>query len=299
MGDTSVLAARSIMLTARVSATPRGPVQNRRVSAATGTLRPMPPTHPRVPNVIGTVSALALGSFAAFAGPPYLTDDTATPAAGVIEMDVTFAYVRYLRGGSFIDTPTFQLDYSPTDNIQAGFSVPWTTLLGNNGTNAATGIGDLDLSCKWRFLDDDPKTWVPAISITPDLTCPTGDANRGLGSGTWKFAIPFEFEKAFGDDGQSWVFAEVGLRKWFDSDASLQMFYGAAIGRNFTSEWSAGIELNGNHFVSSDPAQVLAVNGVVEYSPTNKCTVGLGVGYSILSAAGPRPFFQLNIQHFF
>ncbi|MGH7130543.1 MAG: transporter [Phycisphaerales bacterium] len=255
--------------------------------------------HRRVPIVIGSTCAFALGCDAAFAGPPYLTDDTETPAAGIVEMDITFAYVRYLRGGSYINTPILQLDYSPTDNIQPGFSVPWTTLLGNNGTEAATGIGDLDLSCKWRFLDDDPKTWVPAISVTPDLTCPTGDADRGLGSGTWKFAVPFEFEKSFGDDGQNWVFAEVGLRKWFDGDASVQMFYGAAIGRNFTSEWSAGIELNGNHFVSSNPAQVLAVNGVVEYSPSSTCTIGLGVGYSILSSFGPRPFYQLNIQCFF
>ena len=214
-------------------------------------------------------------------------------------MDLTFAYVRLLRGGSYVTTPTLQLDYSPTDNVQAGFSVPWTTLLGDNDTNPATGIGDLDLSCKWRFLDDHADTWVPAISVTPDLTCPTGDANRDLGSGAWKFAIPLEFEKSFGEDRQSWVFAEVGLRKWFDSNVSVQMFYGVAIGRNFTSEWSAGIELNGDHFVSTNPQQVLVVNGVVEYSPTSKCNIGLGVGYSILSDAGPRPVIQLNVQCFF
>jgi len=69
---------------------------------------------------------------------------------------------------------------------------------------------------------------------------PTGNTDRGIGSGNWQFFIPMWLQKSFGP----WLMYG-GSGYWFTSGVSKNNWwlFGYTLQRQITDFWSVGIEL--------------------------------------------------------
>ena len=181
--------------------------------------------------------ASVVGCGKAFAGsPPMITDDPETPGYRGWEINIT-SNLEHTRGGTEMENPLFDFNYGLTsdrDQLKVEFAV-----LSNDpeGADGEWGISDLLVGYKYRFLDaDENHGW--AVSFYPQVSSPTGDESRDLGSGQTELFFPFEFQKSFFDD-KVWVNPEIGYNVVIsDSDFNSWKF-GLAVGR----EWEKGWEL--------------------------------------------------------
>jgi Putative MetA-pathway of phenol degradation len=186
------------------------------------------------------VIACLFGCHIAFAGsPPLITDDPETPGYHGWEINITSAYEQ-THDGHEMEAPLFDINYglfSDRDQLKVEFAV-----LQNdpNGAEAEWGISDLLIGYKYRFINEDETCTGWAVSFYPQIASPTGDEDRGLGSGQTELFFPFEFQKAFCDD-KAWINPEIGYDVVLgDSDSNFWKF-GLAMGY----EYESGLELQG------------------------------------------------------
>ena len=76
-------------------------------------------------------------------------------------------------------------------------SVSTTSTTSSTTTTSATGLGDINLSAGWTLLHDDELT--PRIRPMLYLKAPTGDDDKGLGTGTFEGGAGLSLSKWFGD----------------------------------------------------------------------------------------------------
>jgi hypothetical protein len=145
------------------------------------------------------IVASIVGCGRVFAGsPPLITDDPETPGYKGWEINITSS-LEHSREGVEMENPLFDINYGLTsdrDQLKVEFAVA-----SNDPDNADVewGISDLLVGYKYRFLDaDENHGW--AVSFYPQVSSPTGDESRDLGSGQTELLIPFEFQKSFCDD---------------------------------------------------------------------------------------------------
>lgn len=101
------------------------------------------------------------------------------------ELEVAAAGFTLPGGQGNYVSATLGVDLSVTDRIATGVRVPFVVLhLRGNGARA--GFGDLDMVGKVRVLGDGGRS----LSLGVSVEAPTGDADRGLGSGHFELS-PF------------------------------------------------------------------------------------------------------------
>jgi hypothetical protein len=145
----------------------------------------------------------------------------------------------------------------------------------NASPNAVTqfGLGDIQLSAKYRFLHEDDTC--PQAAFFPAVVLPTGNPELGLGNGKAQVLLPMWFQKSWGPwtdfgGGGYWMNPGVGNRNW--------TFLGDAIQRDLGDRVSAGLEL----FYHS-PAQTEDVGGL---GSNVALLVHLGASDNLLFSAG-------------
>jgi hypothetical protein len=177
----------------------------------------------------------------AFAGsPPMIIDDPETPGYRGWEINITHS-LEHTRDGIEMENPLFDINYGLTsdrDQLKVEFAV-----LDNDpeGADSEWGISDLLVGYKYRFIDfDDTRTgW--AVSFYPQVSSPTGDESRDLGSGQTELLLPFEFQKNF-EESKSWINPEVGYNIVFGDVGSQNSWkVGVATGKEVTEK----LELEG------------------------------------------------------
>ena len=150
---------------------------------------------------------LSLAATAAWAGPPYLTDDPDIPPPGGWEINVPFILERTTE--TDMEAPLFDINYGMPamyglPHVQLKLEIPVEVVRKADGGTEA-GPGDMLLGVKWPFLEE--QGWRPVIGVYPQLLVPTGDASRGLGEGRPAYALPALAEKHWG----KWtVYGDVG-----------------------------------------------------------------------------------------
>lgn len=176
----------------------------------------------------------------AFAGsPPLITDDPETPGYKGWEINITSG-LEHTRSGSEMENPLFDINYGLTsdrDQLKVEFAVESND---PEGGDVEWGISDLLVGYKYRFLDaDENHGW--AVSIYPQVSSPTGDESRNLGSGQTELLIPFEFQKNF-EESKSWINPEIGYNIVFGHVGSQNSWkFGLAMGKDVTDK----LELEG------------------------------------------------------
>lgn len=129
----------------------------------------------------------------AWAGNPFVTDDPEPVDLGHGEVFIGGTYAQNALGSN--GTGQFEVNYGAFEETQlhviltGAFNMP-------NGSLATSGVGDMELGVKYRFVKEE--AGVPQIGTFLKLDLPTGNAAQGLGMGTTRLMLPLWFQKSWG-----------------------------------------------------------------------------------------------------
>lgn len=139
-----------------------------------------------------TTSVLALGAAQpAYAGPPFLTDDPEPTETGHWEIYAP-AFNASGKGPDYEGSMGAELNYGAGPNLQVTVGLPISFAHSSEGYE--TGRGDLALSIKYRFFQNDAER--VSVAAFPGITLPT--ASHGLGGGKVTALLPVWGQKDFG-----------------------------------------------------------------------------------------------------
>ena len=235
------------------------------------------------PRQILLLAAGLVGLFAArgLAGPPYLTDDPEPTDYQHWEGYVQ-ASGEHTGGSYLIDAPALALNYGPLPDTQLSITVPLATA-GGTGTRAATGLGDIQLSVKYRFLHE-TNGW-PQIAFFPAVNLATGDAARGLGNGRTWVQLPVWLQKSFG----AWT-ADLGGGVGLNSAPGQRdnAYGGGLLQRSFGDHLTLGGEFFAQSRAAAGDGAFLAVNGGGDYRFNEHFHILGSAGHTV---AGPAHVF--------
>ena len=187
---------------------------------------------------IGKVTRLGLAiaaaaAHAAWAGPPYVTDDPEPTRTGGWE---NYAFVTGANApGATAGQAGLQLNYGAAPDLQLSLSLPENYLL-SHGLRA--GPGDINASAKLRVLHPNDG-WLPDIAIFPALSIPNGA--RAFTQGHATLFLPVWLEKDFG----KWsTFGGGGYDLNPGAGQRNYTLAGWALTRNITNRLNLGAEIN-------------------------------------------------------
>lgn len=116
-----------------------------------------------------------------------------TPEKGEFEI---YQVTEFLNDGAATSTKTFtRFEYGLTDDLVAEFKVPFRFKRPASGANTE-GLGDLDVELKYQLFKEESAPMAVAIGFEVGL--PTGDEDRGLGNGGFKYEPILALGKTFG-----------------------------------------------------------------------------------------------------
>src|SRR5262245_32103869 len=176
---------------------------------------------------------------AANAGPPYRTDDPEPTPVGHYEF-YTFSTGTVVRDETSGSLPGFELNYGLIPNGQLTIDALVAFDSASDGS-AQFGFGDLPISFKYRFIQEDQDGWRPQVAIFPLVQLPTGDQSRGLGAGHVRGFLPIWGQKSFGH----WTI-DAGGGYWINQHSVGDKnfwFSGVLLQRQVTDKLSLGAEI--------------------------------------------------------
>jgi hypothetical protein len=176
------------------------------------------------------LAAISAPLCAAWAGPPYVTDDPEPTDTGHWEI------YNFVTGvgtpGDLVGEAGFDINYGAAKNLQLTTVLPAAF---QNGDQA--GAGDVQLAVKYRFLQQQPGSWTPDVAFFPRVFLATGVRYDPERPGLF---LPIWAEKDFGP----WsVFGGGGVQ--LNPGAGERNFWqsGLAVSRAFGDRFSLGAEI--------------------------------------------------------
>jgi hypothetical protein len=217
-----------------------------------------------------------------WAAHPLITDDTGTQGKGKFQLELTGQYdsdnddsegVSVKASGT---EAAAALSYGIVDNVDLVLSLPY--LWGKEKEEDVTvydenGIGDAALEVKWRLFEKEGFS----LALKPGISFPTGDDDKGLGTGKIGGQIFLIATEEIG----SWAFhGNLGyIRNENDADelkdiwhASIAAQYEVIKDLNLVA--NIGMERNPDDEADDDP--VFIIGGLI-YSISENLDVDLGV----------------------
>src|SRR6185436_20658823 len=182
----------------------------------------------------------AVSAHNALAGPPFRTDDPVPVDYKHYEF-YSFTPGTHATEGTDGALPGFELTYGliPNGQLQVGGGAAFNRpSLGS----MQWGLGDSEVSFKYRFIQEDTNGWRPQASVFPSVELPTGEQKRGLGAGHASLFLPLWIQKSFGP----WTtYGGGGYR--FNQDANVgdkdHWFVGWLLQRKLTEQLTLGGEI--------------------------------------------------------
>ena len=160
------------------------------------------------------LAAMALSmslASAAWAGPPYATDDPEPTDTGHWEIYVPL-FEAEGSGEDFEGSLGAEINYGAARDLQITVGLPAAYAHDAGGWH--WGAGDLEVSAKYRFYHDENAGL--QIAFFPGVTLPT--ASNGLGAGRVTGLLPLWVQKDFGDwslfGGGGWRSIRAGNRDY-------------------------------------------------------------------------------------
>lgn len=227
-------------------------------------------------------SAILMLPAVAWAAHPLITDDTGTQGKGKFQLEVNgqYDYDREKIEGVTVKTTGGQLSgtlsYGLIDSLDLVLGLPyaWNKVREENViVSDEHGISDMTFEVKWRFFEIEGFSF----ALKPGISFPTGNENRGLGSGRvgyhtyliaskelapWAFHVNLGYlrnENKFDEEKNIW-------------HASVATTY--EVVKNVKLVGNIGIERNTDRAADNDPAFLIA--GVI-YSPLENFDIDFGV----------------------
>ncbi len=224
-------------------------------------------------------AALLTLSGAAFAGPPFMTDDPEPIEYQHSEAYLFSTYDKGPDGSKQVVLPAFEYNTSPIEDVHLHVVVPFANLYPSDGSGVQHGIGDVELGVKYRFVHETDT--LPQVGVFPMLELPTGNVDKGLGNGRAWWTLPLWVQKSWGD----WTSYGGGGRA-FNSAPGMRSYYfgGWLIQRKVTEHLILGGEIFAQGAQSQDGRHTTFFNvgGYYNDIPAcGGCSLLFRVGHSI------------------
>jgi hypothetical protein len=229
--------------------------------------------------------ALLTPSFAG-ATLPLITDDAGTVGKGHFQLEVNAQYDhdqehRVTTTGGQVD-PIFT--YGIADSIDLVLITPylWINEKSNLGKSSEKGLSDATVDVKFRVFEKDGLSF----AVKPGLSLPTGDDDKGLGTGKLGYHIYFIGTKETGP----WSFsANLGyIRNETNVDTDERDIWHASVSTIYTinDRWKIAADLVAERNTSKDNDNdpVYALGGVI-FSLTKDIDLDLGLKAGLTSSA--------------
>ena len=197
----------------------------------------------------------------AWAGHPLITDDAGTQGQERYQLELNGQYDHdddgpiEAKGGMMAAA----LTYGAADNVDLVVGVPylWSTVK-ENGVELADeqGVSDTSLDLKWRFFEKDGVS----LALKPGAILPTGDDDKGLGSGK----VGYHLYAIVSKEADAWaIHANLGyIRNENDADERLDLWHASLAGTYSLSKelllvGNISVDRNPDSTSDSDPAYLL------------------------------------------
>ena len=203
------------------------------------------------------------------AGPPFDTDDPEPTETGHWEIYAPALDIDG-KGDAFGGGFGVELNYGAAPDLQ--LTVSLTGAYAHANANWQTGLGDVAISAKYRFVDD--KATGIQIAAFPGITLPT--ATNGLGAGRVTALLPIWIQK---DSGPWSVFGGGGYALNPGPGNRNYWTGGVAVSRQFGPRLTIGIEVDrhGADTIGGSAATSLGLGTIIK----------LGGPFRLLAQAGP------------
>jgi hypothetical protein len=229
-------------------------------------------------------------SIRAQGGPPMVTDDPATPGAGMWEVNFLTTLSRS-RDGSIFETPLVDLNYGLGNHIQLKLEAPWLVMK-ETGEKSESGLGNSMVGVKWRFLDEERRGL--AMSIYPQLEFnnPTNSVERGLVEKGAALFLPVEAAKNLGSVK---VNSEVGYRA--TQHGKDEWEYGILFARSVIRRIELLAELHGSALRSFREDELFFnVGSRIQVAKNTVLLVSAGRTIRNAGGSGPQTIAALGVQ---
>jgi hypothetical protein len=230
-----------------------------------------------IPIVLGFVCAG--GTMAAFAGPPFRTDDP--QPVEHLHWEFYLASVQeFERHTTTMTAPHFEANFGALPDLQLHILAPLGYVHEEGG--AQYGYSDTEIGVKYRFVEETQS--LPQVGVFPLVEIPTGNEIKGLGSGRVQVFLPLWLQKSWGNfttyGGAGWWYNPgVGRKNWvfagweaqydFSENVTLggELYYQTADSEEGTS--NGGINVGGvinvseEHHILFSVGRTLAADGSI------------------------------------
>ena len=151
------------------------------------------------------------GAFAAWAGPPFVTDDPEPVEFRHWEIYLASVY-NCGADGTTGTAPHIDANYGAAPEMHVNLVVP-LAYAGLPGKSTRFGLGDVSVGVKYRFIRE--TSFCPQAAVYPHIDLPTGDSSQELGTGHTTLFLPVWLQKSFGP----WT-TYAGGGYWFNKTAA-------------------------------------------------------------------------------
>ncbi|UCG79316.1 MAG: transporter [Nitrospirota bacterium] len=139
----------------------------------------------------------------AFADHPLVTDEAETLEKGAYEFELNseYAYNEEDEGGITIKETEIEIEaefaYGIIENLEGFIEVPYATVKEEStlGDESESGLADIELGVRWKFLENEQIS----LAIKPFFILPTGDEEKGLGTGELSYGATLIATKEIGE----------------------------------------------------------------------------------------------------
>ncbi|MDA8100616.1 MAG: transporter [Nitrospiraceae bacterium] len=217
--------------------------------------------------ILGLVMILAGGS--AFGMHPLITDDAETQGKGKFQLEINGSYgtdSQTVAGVSVKEIEGEQataLTYGAGAHLDLFVEIPYLWIRGKEDGIVAyseSGLSDVSVGAKWRFFHKDGLSF----AVKPSVSLPTGDEQKGLGSGKYGYSVFLIAQK----EVEPWsLFLNLGhIRNNNDFDEANDLWHVSLAGTYEVVEHlkiaaNVGAEKNRDKTADKDPA--FALLGIV------------------------------------
>jgi hypothetical protein len=253
------------------------------------------------------ILGLLLCSGSALAQQPFITDDTDVTPRHKFHFEFSNEF-DVLPRASFPNlkqnTADAELDYGLFRNFEVGIEAPVLTIVNDRSApfRRPSGLGDVNLSFKYNYLNEHEGSWRPALAVTFNLELPTGDVNRQLGSGLADFYVNNVLQKSLTKNTKlrlnggllfsgNETTGVIGLKS-----RGLVLTGAASLVKQFTPKLDLGVEVTGavTRNLQLGKGQLQTMLGG-NYALSKKMTFDFGI-VGGRYAASPRVGVQLGIS---
>jgi len=211
-----------------------------------------------------------------FAAHPLITDDAFTQGKGNLQFELDGESNHQNKDGVVEDATviTAMLTYGINDQTDVILGIPYSYLRqADSVTITEYGISDTALALKWRFYEKGGLS----LALKPGLTLPTGNDEKGLGSGRTTYSTFFIATQVLAD----WlIHLNLGYkRNENEVDEREDLWHASLAGemkisKNFRVVANIGVETNPDRCSSIDP--IFIIVGII-YSIRENLDIDFGL----------------------